>query len=179
MKKARILIPDWMREQTLLRIYKSENENISFQELPFYAFEIAKLLFLNASDDFKLCHIDINRTRVLLKDIESKRNSKIVNGLKEIEANTIYLSLPNVSSLELNKLRHFVPMRLKFGSQITDIQNKQNQSGHFSANQDEDDQIGKVEESDYEQSDDDDDVSHDNQSHNENQPLRKLRRLQK
>merc|ERR1712176_1238550 len=94
--------------------------------------------------------MDVNKVRVLLMDVENKRNSKIVNGLKDIEISTIYLSLPNVSSFELNKLRHYVLQRLRLGSQITDIQKTQNQSGDYSENQDEIEVNVQVEESDYE-----------------------------
>lgn len=54
-KKCRITIPRWMDEDALRALYNEENNDSRFAEIPFYAFEIAKILTRFAGDDFSRC----------------------------------------------------------------------------------------------------------------------------
>ena len=102
-----------MSQPSLLQALEMENNNVAFNMLSFHTFEISKLLFKYASDDFALNGFDIDKSRILLKDIEDKRNCKIKTGYKAIKIDSFMLYLNGITSVELNKCRHY--MCLIFG----------------------------------------------------------------
>ena len=184
-----------MSQQSLLQILKDENNETQFGYLPFYAFEIAKLLFKHASDDFTLSGMDINKTRISLKDIEDKRNCKIKNGYKSIETDSIYLELNGITSNELNKCRNYMCLYLNIGHNITEIKDIQ-QNGNSQSQNDNNNDDYKYNGNNYNQQSHNDHVNMDEDDVNETddeeygdenggdtynvqQPQRKLRRLQK
>ena len=115
-----------MNEQSLLYYLELEDNNDKFNILPFHLFEISKILFKYFSDDFQLNGININKSRILLKDIEDKRNDKIKKGYGSIKCDLILLELNGITSVELNKCRNYLCQYLDINQQINEVQVIQN-----------------------------------------------------
>ena len=72
-----------------------------FAPLPYHYLEVAFELLSVAEDDLQ----EANRIRVALVDIEDTRRAKLARGLKTIDHNTDVITLPDISAMELNRIR--------------------------------------------------------------------------
>ncbi|EKM59314.1 uncharacterized protein PHACADRAFT_86085 [Phanerochaete carnosa HHB-10118-sp] len=100
-KKCHIVPPDWLNLETLQGRLLLETTRPEFSEMPFRFAEIAKVLLDIASDDFQ----EPDKIRSLLKDIREARQAKSREGLSKLDHSE--LSLPNLSSMEINEIRPF------------------------------------------------------------------------
>eukprot|EP01083_Nonionella_stella_P144246 450018_1 len=182
-KKCRIQIPEWLTEPWLNEILSCERSDQMFAELPFYAFEIVKLLLRYASDDFKFCGINERKVRVLLNDIRDQRRSKIRTGYKNLEIDTMQVQLNNISANELNTSRHYLLSYLDICSELTKVK-EEDMKEDGDMDQDEYDEDQEIPESDGSQNEDDEtmtmkgNVIEYTSETQYTEPLRKLRRLQ-
>ena len=100
--KCRIVAPDWLAPEQLEQTLAEERRNQDrFTPLPYHYLEIAFELLNVAEDDLT----DANRIRVALVDIEDTRRAKIHRGLKTIDKTVNHINLPDISAMELNRIR--------------------------------------------------------------------------
>ncbi|EIN10525.1 Psf2-domain-containing protein [Punctularia strigosozonata HHB-11173 SS5] len=110
-KKCHIVAPDWLTVGRSCREWQrpvylqdklaEETGGDGFSKLPFRYAEIAKVLLDIAPDDIP----SPDKVRSLLKDLREARQAKSRAGLQMIDHNE--LSLPNLSSMEINEIRPF------------------------------------------------------------------------
>ncbi|CCM00663.1 uncharacterized protein FIBRA_02702 [Fibroporia radiculosa] len=100
-KKCHIVPPDWLNVEFLQERLNRETSVPEFSELPFRFAEIAKVLLDVASDDVS----NPDKIRSLLQDIREARQAKSRDGLSVLDHSE--LSLPNLSSMEINEIRPF------------------------------------------------------------------------
>ncbi|KAF9006593.1 hypothetical protein BDQ17DRAFT_1407820 [Cyathus striatus] len=100
-KKCHIVAPEWLTTEHLQDCLTRETTEDAFCSLPFRFAEISKLLLDVASDDLE----NPDKLRSLLKDLREARQAKSREGLKKIDHSE--LSLPNLSSMEINEIRPF------------------------------------------------------------------------
>ena len=164
-KKCNICIPEWIKINNLKQLLMEENEYNEFSNIPFYGFQITKILFLNhLNNDWgndNDSNSNINKIRLLLNDINLCRNNKLKNGLKSININTYFLKLTNISCIQINKIRSYLSNYLKICYQINHIKNIQNTYSSQIINDD----------------DNDIDYKYNDQINQTFEPSRKLRRL--
>ena len=100
--KCRIVAPDWLAPEQLEETLAEERRNQDrFAPLPYHYLEVAFELLSVAEDDLQ----EANRIRVALVDIEDTRRAKLARGLKTIDHNTDVITLPDISAMELNRIR--------------------------------------------------------------------------
>ena len=100
--KCRIVAPDWLAPEQLEETLAEERRNHErFAPLPYHYLEVAFELLSVAEDDLQ----EANRIRVALVDIEDTRRAKLARGLKTIDHNTDVITLPDISAMELSRIR--------------------------------------------------------------------------
>ena len=100
--KCRIVAPDWLAPEQLEETLAEERRNQDrFAPLPYHYLEVAFELLNAAEDDLQ----DANRTRVALVDLEDTRRAKVARGLKNIDRSVNVIKLPDISAMELNRIR--------------------------------------------------------------------------
>ncbi|KIM91161.1 hypothetical protein PILCRDRAFT_811661 [Piloderma croceum F 1598] len=100
-KKCHIVPPDWLNVEFLQERLARETSQPEFSQLPFRFAEVAKVLLDVASDDLQ----NPDKLRFLLKDLREARQAKSRDGLDKLDHSE--LSLPNLSSMEINEIRPF------------------------------------------------------------------------
>ncbi|KAI0082362.1 DNA replication complex GINS protein PSF2 [Panus rudis PR-1116 ss-1] len=112
-KKCHIIPPDWLNVEFLQDHLVQETTQPEFSAMPFRYAEIAKVLLDVASDDFQYTE----RLRSLLKDIREARQAKSREGLSKLDHSE--LSLPNLSSMEINEIRPYFIKAMGILTQLT------------------------------------------------------------
>eukprot|EP01080_Neovahlkampfia_damariscottae_P011968 gene11968-5369_t len=104
---CKLLQPEWLtidHLQEILTQEKEEKNQQDFLSLPFYFLEMALILLkvanTNGSDFEKSENL-----KVLLEDIISIREQKILNGINSLDRPTAALDMTNVTASEINKYR--------------------------------------------------------------------------
>ncbi|KAF5387666.1 hypothetical protein D9615_000599 [Tricholomella constricta] len=111
-KKCHIVAPAWLNVDFLQDRLNYETSKPGFSDLPFRFMEISKVLLDVASDDLE----DPDKLRSLLKDLREARQAKSRDGLKRLDHSE--LSLPNLSSMEINEIRPFFVQSMHMLTQL-------------------------------------------------------------
>ena len=95
-------VSHWLAPDQLGETLAEERRNQDrFAPLPYHYLEVAFELLSVAEDDLQ----DANRIRVALVDIEDTRRAKVARGLKNIDRSVNTIKLPDISAMELNRIR--------------------------------------------------------------------------
>ena len=99
--KCRIVTPAWMETDALVATLEAERRTPDrFAPLPYHYVEISKDLLQHAAEDLT----DVHRIRSLLSDIMDHRRAKVERGLQNMDADTTFILMNDISAMELNRI---------------------------------------------------------------------------
>lgn len=101
--KCQVQLPKWVDYDFLVRIKQQEKEvpEEFSEELPYYYFEIAQLLFNNCADEFA----HLAKLKSIIEDIYELRKEKMLKLLKAIDPATPVKYLSYAGATEVNNTR--------------------------------------------------------------------------
>ena len=96
-------MPKWLDYDYLSKVKLVEKElpDKFSEELPYYYFEVATLLFNNCADEFQ----NLQKMKSVIEDIFELRREKLMKLLKAFEPNTPAKFLSNAAACEINSVR--------------------------------------------------------------------------
>jgi len=104
--------PSWLTYEFLHEKLTLETTQPVFSDLPFRFAEISQIILDVASDDLE----SPEKLRYLLKDLREARQAKSREGVRQLDYSE--LSLPNLSSMEINEIRPFFVESMSILSQL-------------------------------------------------------------
>ena len=101
--KCQVQVPKWLDYEYLCKIKLQEKElaDTFSEEIPFYYFEVASLLFNNCADEFQ----NVQKMKSIIEDIFELRSEKLIRMLKNIEPGTPVKFLSHAAAVEVNTVR--------------------------------------------------------------------------
>jgi GINS complex subunit 2 len=116
--RCSIVIPDWLDEENLKKIYDEEtsNQREFSSSLPWHWLEIGQALLNGVPDDLATTPSII---RTLLQDIREVRQSKARKGVSEL--NESHVELTNLGQMEINEMRPFTSLVMDQLRRIRDL----------------------------------------------------------
>jgi len=109
-EKVTIESPAWMSVAELERNLQNERTNASFEPMPYYYIEVAKLLLAHARVDIA----SPDQVSTLLQDLQNIRMDRVREGILSMASNAeggeyvTFATLPNVCSAELSAVKRFM-----------------------------------------------------------------------
>ena len=96
-------MPLWLNHDYLTKVKAMEREleEVFSEEIPYYYFEMANLLFNHCADEFQ----HLQKMKSIVEDIFELRKEKLVRVLKNIDSKAPVKYLSNVGAVELNSVR--------------------------------------------------------------------------
>ena len=113
-KKARVIVPGWLKAPALRRAIESEDSQETFHSLPFHYAEIAEALLQGAEDDFVAEGEKPDEVHDLFARLKHVRASKlqqqlsvVLNDSKREKREELHQAIPidNLGALEIAELR--------------------------------------------------------------------------
>ena len=96
-------VPRWLDYDYLTKIKAVEKElsELFSEEIPYYYFEVAQLLFNSCADEFQ----HLQKMKSIVEDIYEIRKEKLVRLLKNIDPKGPVKYLSNAGAVEINHVR--------------------------------------------------------------------------
>ncbi len=80
---------------------EKELDELFSEDIPYYYFEMATLMFNNCADEFQ----QVAKMKSIVEDIFETRKEKLIKVLKNVDPTNPVKYLSNVGSVELNSVR--------------------------------------------------------------------------
>ncbi|CAG8512580.1 3107_t:CDS:2 [Acaulospora morrowiae] len=96
---CKIISPEWLSVGKLDTLLEREQNHPEFSPVPFYYFEISRMLLRSAEDDL----VEPDKLRYKLQNIKELRENKIRDGLVNLDP--VPIRVNNVSARELHLMR--------------------------------------------------------------------------
>jgi len=122
--KCKIIPPGWLSTEFLSDTFTLEKlEKTNLAILPYNFEEFSSLLTKNALEDIK----NVTKVKSLIEDIKNIRFQKLNELVTNVNPDDSFISLSNITSVELNKFRNQLDITMKNLNKIRQFKdNKEN-----------------------------------------------------